>query len=169
MIITEIQTPNQEFICHDHVWWHPNVYLVYQFIHRDSGMKYFGKTSINAMHERMNCHMSAEGSTPRFHDAIKKFGFDAFDVSIVATFNDEHDALEYEGEMIELHETWDESKGFNIHRPALFVSGCDIITEPDISDSEIVNFNDDSIDEEHMSDDALSVLKEIRKRKMERR
>jgi group I intron endonuclease len=58
---------------------------VYRITHRDSGKTYIGQ-AVN-FYKRMACHRSKRSKCPKISNAIKKYGGDAFDVTILEIIN----------------------------------------------------------------------------------
>ncbi len=65
------------------------MHIVYMITNRNNGKSYIGMTS-RTLESRFNSHLSAvrQGSKFRFHSAIRKYGIDCWDKTILAENND---------------------------------------------------------------------------------
>ena len=65
------------------------MHIVYMITNRNNGKSYIGMTS-RTLEARFNSHLSAvrQGSKFRFHSAIRKYGIDCWDKTILAENND---------------------------------------------------------------------------------
>jgi group I intron endonuclease len=90
-------------------------YIVYKITNKINGKKYIGKTEYSLEH-RWNRHLSSarNGSKFRFHSAIRKYGEDCWDLSVIETYQTEDENLinEKESHFINLFES-DTKKGYN--------------------------------------------------------
>lgn len=90
-------------------------YIVYKITNKKNGKSYIGKTEYSLEH-RWNRHVSSarNGSKFRFHSAIRKYGEDSWDLSIVETYQTEDENLinEKKSHFIKLFES-DTKKGYN--------------------------------------------------------
>lgn len=89
-------------------------YIVYKITNKKNGKSYIGKTEYSLEH-RWNRHLSSarNGSKFRFHSAIRKYGEDCWDLSIVESYqtDDENFINEKEIHFIRLFES--DVKGYN--------------------------------------------------------
>jgi group I intron endonuclease len=90
-------------------------YIVYKITNKTNGKNYIGKTEYSLEH-RWNRHLSSarNGSKFRFHSAIRKYGEDCWDLSVIETYQteDENFINEKETHFIELFES-NTKKGYN--------------------------------------------------------
>ena len=90
-------------------------YIVYKITNKNNGKSYIGKTEYSLEH-RWNRHLSSarNGSKFRFHSAIRKYGEDCWDLSVIETYQTEDENLinEKESHFINLFES-DTKKGYN--------------------------------------------------------
>ena len=90
-------------------------YIVYKITNKINGKNYIGKTEYSLEH-RWNRHLSSarNGSKFRFHSAIRKYGKDYWDLSVIETYQteDENFINEKETHFIKLFES-DTKKGYN--------------------------------------------------------
>mgnify|MGYP006266417209 FL=1 len=90
-------------------------YIVYKITNTKNGKSYIGKTEYSLEH-RWNRHLSSarNGSKFRFHSAIRKYGEDCWDLSVIETYQteDENFINEKESHFIKLFES-DTKKGYN--------------------------------------------------------
>lgn len=90
-------------------------YIVYKITNKKNGKNYIGKTEYSLEH-RWNRHLSSarNGSKFRFHSAIRKYGEDCWDLSVIETYltEDENFINEKETHFIKLFES-DTKKGYN--------------------------------------------------------
>ena len=90
-------------------------YIVYKITNKKNGKSYIGKTEYSLEH-RWNRHLSSarNGSKFRFHSAIRKYGEDCWDLSVIETYQteDENFINEKETHFIKLFES-DTKKGYN--------------------------------------------------------
>lgn len=90
-------------------------YIVYKITNKKNGKFYIGKTEYSLEH-RWNRHLSSarNGSKFRFHSAIRKYGEDFWDLSVIETYQteDENFINEKEIHFIKLFES-DTKKGYN--------------------------------------------------------
>lgn len=90
-------------------------YIVYKITNKKNGKPYIGKTEYSLEH-RWNRHLSSarNGSKFRFHSAIRKYGEDCWDLSVIETYQteDENFINEKETHFIKLFES-DTKKGYN--------------------------------------------------------
>jgi group I intron endonuclease len=90
-------------------------YIVYKITNKNNGKSYIGKTEYSLEH-RWNRHLSSarNGSKFRFHSAIRKYGEDYWDLSVIETYQteDENFINEKETHFIKLFES-DTKKGYN--------------------------------------------------------
>ena len=90
-------------------------YIVYKITNKINGKKYIGKTEYSLEH-RWNRHLSSarNGSKFRFHSAIRKYGEDCWDLSVIETYQteDENFINEKETHFIKLFES-DTKEGYN--------------------------------------------------------
>ena len=90
-------------------------YIVYKITNKINGKNYIGKTEYSLEH-RWNRHLSSSrnGSKFRFHSAIRKYGKDYWDLSVIETYQteDENFINEKETHFIKLFES-DTKKGYN--------------------------------------------------------
>ena len=90
-------------------------YIVYKITNKKNGKSYIGKTEYSLEH-RWNRHLSSakNGSKFRFHSAIRKYGEDCWDLSVIETYQteDENFINEKESHFIKLFES-DTKKGYN--------------------------------------------------------
>lgn len=90
-------------------------YIVYKITNKKNGKSYIGKTEYSLKH-RWNRHLSSarNGSKFRFHSAIRKYGEDCWDLSVIETYQteDENFINEKETHFIKLFES-DTKKGYN--------------------------------------------------------
>jgi group I intron endonuclease len=90
-------------------------YIVYKITNKINGKNYIGKTEYSLEH-RWNRHLSSSrnGSKFRFHSAIRKYGEDYWDLSVIETYQteDENFINEKETHFIKLFES-DTKKGYN--------------------------------------------------------
>jgi group I intron endonuclease len=90
-------------------------YIVYKITNKKNGKSYIGKTEYSLEH-RWNRHLSSarNGSKFRFHSAIRKYGEDCWDLSVIETYltEDENFINEKETHFIKLFES-DTKKGYN--------------------------------------------------------
>ena len=89
-------------------------FIVYKITNKKNGKSYIGKTEYSLEH-RWNRHLSSarNGSKFRFHSAIRKYGEDCWDLSIVESYqtDDENFINEKEIHFIRLFES--DVKGYN--------------------------------------------------------
>lgn len=96
-------------------------YIVYVFVHRDSGRMYVGMT-ISSLARRAREHFkgcTARTRTGPFAVAIRQYGRDAFDAYIVADAMTKTEAEVCEDDLIIRLGTTDPNKGFNAHTASL--------------------------------------------------
>ena len=90
-------------------------YIIYKITNKKNGKPYIGKTEYPLEH-RWNRHLSSarNGSKFRFHSAIRKYGEDCWDLSVIETYQteDENFINEKETHFIKLFES-DTKKGYN--------------------------------------------------------
>jgi group I intron endonuclease len=90
-------------------------YIVYKITNKKNGKSYIGKTEYSLEH-RWNRHLSTarNGSKFRFHSAIRKYGEDCWDLSVIETYkaDDENFINEKETHFIKIFES-DTKKGYN--------------------------------------------------------
>lgn len=90
-------------------------YIVYKITNKKNGKSYIGKTEYSLEH-RWNRHLSSarNGSKFRFHSAIRKYGEDCWDLSVIETYLTENENFinEKESHFIKLFES-DTKKGYN--------------------------------------------------------
>jgi len=90
-------------------------YIVYKITNKKNGKSYIGKTEYSLEH-RWNRHLSSarNGSKFRFHSAIRKYGEDCWDLSVIETYQTEEENFinEKESHFIKLFES-DTKKGYN--------------------------------------------------------
>lgn len=90
-------------------------YIVYKITNKKNRKSYIGKTEYSLEH-RWNRHLSSarNGSKFRFHSAIRKYGEDCWDLSVIETYQteDENFINEKESHFIKLFES-DTKKGYN--------------------------------------------------------
>ncbi len=90
-------------------------YIVYKITNKKNGKSYIGKTEYSLEH-RWNRHLSSarNGSKFRFHSAIRKYGEDCWDLSVIETYQTEDETFinEKETHFIKLFES-DTKKGYN--------------------------------------------------------
>jgi len=90
-------------------------YIVYKITNKKNGKSYIGKTEYPLEH-RWKRHLSAarNGSKFRFHSAIRKYGEDSWDLSVIETYHtqDENFINEKESHFIKLFES-DTKNGYN--------------------------------------------------------
>jgi group I intron endonuclease len=90
-------------------------YIVYKITNTKNGKPYIGKTEYSLEH-RWHRHLSSarNGSKFRFHSAIRKYGEDCWDLSVIETYQTEDENLinEKESHFINLFES-DTKKGYN--------------------------------------------------------
>ena len=90
-------------------------YIVYKITNKKNGKPYIGKTEYSLEH-RWNRHLSSarNGSKFRFHSAIRKYGEDCWDLSVIETYQIEDEIFinEKETHFIKLFES-DTKKGYN--------------------------------------------------------
>jgi len=90
-------------------------YIVYKITNKKNGKSYIGKTEYSLEH-RWNRHLSSarNGSKFRFHSAIRKYGEDYWDLTVIETYQTEDENIinEKETHFIKLFES-DTKKGYN--------------------------------------------------------
>jgi len=90
-------------------------YIVYKITNTKNGKPYIGKTEYSLEH-RWHRHLSSarNGSKFRFHSAIRKYGEDCWDLSVIETYltEDENFINEKETHFIKLFKS-DTKKGYN--------------------------------------------------------
>ena len=90
-------------------------YIVYKITNKKNGKSYIGKTEYSLDH-RWKRHLSSSrnGSKFRFHSAIRKYGENCWDLSVIETYQtgDETFINEKEAHFIKLFES-DTKKGYN--------------------------------------------------------
>lgn len=90
-------------------------YIVYKITNKKNRKSYIGKTEYSLEH-RWNRHLSSarNGSKFRFHSAIRKYGEDCWDLSVIETYQTEDENIidEKETHFIKLFES-DTKKGYN--------------------------------------------------------
>jgi len=90
-------------------------YIVYKITNKKNGKSYIGKTEYSLEH-RWNRHLSSarNGSKFRFHSAIRKYGEECWDLSVIETYQTEDEKFinEKETHFIKLFES-DTKKGYN--------------------------------------------------------
>ncbi len=90
-------------------------FIVYKITNKTNNKTYIGKTEYSLEH-RWNRHLSSarNGSKFRFHSAIRKYGKDCWDLSVIETYQteDENFINEKETHFIKLFES-DTKKGYN--------------------------------------------------------
>lgn len=83
-------------------------YIVYKITNKINGKNYIGKTEYSLEH-RWNRHLSSSrnGSKFRFHSAIRKYGEDYWNLSVIETYQteDENFINEKETHFIKLFES----------------------------------------------------------------
>jgi len=100
------------------------IFLIYKITHRRSGRAYIGMTS-RGLARRLREHRRAaeRGVESPFYRAIRKYGWRAFKVTILAIATDSTGLLELEGRLIRSHRTLTSDGGFNIHIDTCSVVG----------------------------------------------
>lgn len=96
-------------------------YQIYCFTNKVNGKKYIGKTG--NFHNRMNAHKIASGDCPHFHNAIKKYGIDSFDLIIIDEYKTEEDALVAEIFYISHYKSNNRKYGYNLTNGGDGISG----------------------------------------------
>lgn len=90
-------------------------FIVYKITNKTNNKTYIGKTEYSLEH-RWNRHLSSarNGSKFRFHSAIRKYGEDCWDLSVIETYQTENENFinEKETHFIKLFES-DTKKGYN--------------------------------------------------------
>lgn len=90
-------------------------YIVYKITNKKNRKSYIGKTE-HSLEHRWNRHLSSarNGSKFRFHSAIRKYGEDCWDLSVIETYQteDENFINEKETHFIKLFES-NTKKGYN--------------------------------------------------------
>lgn len=90
-------------------------FIVYKITNKTNNKTYIGKTEYSLEH-RWNRHLSSarNGSKFRFHSAIRKYGEDCWDLSVIETYQTEDENLinQKETHFIKLFES-DTKKGYN--------------------------------------------------------
>ena len=90
-------------------------YIIYKVTNKKNGKSYIGKTEYSLDH-RWKRHLSSarNGSKFRFHSAIRKYGEDCWNLSIIETYQTENEDFinEKETHFIELFES-NTKKGYN--------------------------------------------------------
>ena len=90
-------------------------YIVYKITNKNNGKFYIGKTE-HSLEHRWNRHLSSarNGSKFRFHSAIRKYGEDCWELSVIETYltEDENFINQKEIHFIKLFES-DTKKGYN--------------------------------------------------------
>ena len=90
-------------------------YIVYKITNKNNGKSYIGKTEYSLEH-RWHRHLSSarNGSKFRFHSAIRKYGEDCWELSVIETYltEDENFINQKEIHFIKLFES-DTKKGYN--------------------------------------------------------
>jgi group I intron endonuclease len=90
-------------------------YIVYKITNTKNGKSYIGKTEYSLEH-RWGRHLSSarNGSKFRFHSAIRKYGEECWDLSVIETYQTEDEKFinEKETHFIKLFES-DTKKGYN--------------------------------------------------------
>lgn len=78
--------------------------IVYYHTNRVNGKKYVGYTKMTTIDKRWRIHIEVAkmGSTLFFHNAIRKYGIDAWDHEILCEVTSLSDALEQERHFIKL-------------------------------------------------------------------
>jgi predicted GIY-YIG superfamily endonuclease len=87
-------------------------FYVYCFTNKVNGKVYIGKTK--NMKKRINNHKNANGECPFFHSAIKKYGFDNFELNIIGEYLTEDEALRTEIHYIKQHQSNIRKHGYNL-------------------------------------------------------
>lgn len=89
--------------------------LIYRLTHRGSGKVYVGMTTM-PLSLRMSAHRSAarKGRPQPISRAIAKYGFDAFDVEVLATAQTVEDLAALEQQLIAAHKATDPRHGYNL-------------------------------------------------------
>lgn len=87
--------------------------IVYKCTHRDNGKSYIGCTTFD-LATRIHRHVltSNRGSKFHFHNAIRKYGIDAFDIEVLAECTSYDEMFETEIRMIDEHDTF--THGYNM-------------------------------------------------------
>ena len=86
------------------------MYCVYEIKHKETEKKYFGFSG--DFDKRMNYHRNANGNCTKIHNAIRKYGWDAFDKQVVFITNDYDVGLLWEEYLIRKHKT--QEYGYNL-------------------------------------------------------
>lgn len=89
------------------------MYKVYVWTNHITGLKYVGTTG-TSMEKRAGINGYHYRGSPRFYNAIQKYGFDNFSYEIIADDLTKADAAEIEKEYIEKLGTMDPAKGYNL-------------------------------------------------------
>src|SRR5580698_5933962 len=87
-------------------------YYVYCFTNKINGKKYVGKT--NDLKKRLNKHKYANGSSPYFHKAVKKYGMNEFYFHIIGEYQSEKEASQMEIYYIDLYKSNNRENGYNL-------------------------------------------------------
>lgn len=115
--------------------------IVYRYVNKNNGKSYVGVTSNPS--KRYYAHKSANGSSPAFHNAINKYGFDAFEYEVVEEFDNIDDAYDSEIEYIRFFDSVSPN-GYNISEGGKGgVLGNRILSEEDVDDIIDLHFNFD--------------------------
>lgn len=96
-------------------------FYVYCFTNKINGKIYIGKT--NNIDKRINSHCLACGDCPAFHNAIKKYGIDNFNVSILGEYVIEQESLDAEIKFIAEHKSNIKDYGYNLTNGGDGISG----------------------------------------------
>lgn len=90
------------------------MFIVYKITNRINQKIYFGYTG-RSLDARWRGHQSAsrQGSKFRFHSAIRKYGIDNWELSVVSTFESKLEAQQYETDLIIEYKTTDSKFGYN--------------------------------------------------------
>lgn len=88
--------------------------IVYKITNKINGKIYFGLTT-RTLKQRFDSHLSAvrQGSKFRFHNAIRKYGVDSWDLEIVAESDDMNFIRKKEEELISEYNTTNNAFGYN--------------------------------------------------------
>ncbi len=98
-------------------------YVIYRLTSRTSGKSYLGKTKdLNHRIRRHVCY-ARHGSTYALHRAIRKYGFDDFELTVMAGLQTEEEAFEAERELIRSEGT-KAPNGYNMTDGGEGPSGC---------------------------------------------
>lgn len=89
------------------------MYTIYSYTNKNNGKMYIGQTK-NTMAERAQSNGNNYKECRRFYNAIKKYGWDSFEPSVLATVDTVEEANAAEEYYISYYNTMDDNYGYNL-------------------------------------------------------